>query len=193
MKPKSLLISTLLVASSHTLGDSSAYRHVALLVDQVKPELANEEGIGPVVRTLAYTISRADAISNRLSKHWQLGIGYSYVEDRDPVNVIYENGIGEESSIEGGRLWGTYGVGKFWSNGAYLRAGAGAAYFLLNRDVKDCADCERERMNINLEPYAAFSAGACDDGGCLELEYRRFFSDALTSGVALSLGVVRSF
>lgn len=168
------------------------YGGYTILNDRVDAAVVEKQHTGPLIRTIAFVGTRRFDTDSWFSFYRQIGIGYSWLDDRQPYYVTYENGTGDESQVEGLRLWGSLGVSKTFAQNSYFRAGVGAAYFWLNRDVKDCADCDAERIDINLEPYIELGVSLCAQSNvCLELERRQFYTSGLTNGSSFALSFVK--
>lgn len=167
------------------------YGGYVVIDDRADSDLMSRQHIGRDILTAGLHVARTYDTGYPFSTYIQKGVGVTLAHDLEPVYATYSNGISEESSIDGARIWAGFGLGKEFLDHSYFYLVAGAAYFMLMRTIDNCSGCSSERINVNLEPFLQLGLHLCEEGVCLNLEQRKYYTTGLVNGTSLSFVFIK--
>lgn len=168
-------------------------KQVGLYVESVvlSQPAAEKHGIGEQLSSVGMSVAIRKIWLGDTAFQYSLGAGVTLGEDEDSFSQQVSQGFGsekvEESSILGFSGYGDIGHSAEFFHTVRSYIGIGSSYFSIERQILDCADCERQEIDLSFAPYARLGAEYCSKKYCTQLSYRQFITDEFNSAVSISI------
>lgn len=168
-------------------------KQVGIYVESVELEIeaAEASGIGSNLRSIGMSVAIRKPWLEDSAFQYSLGAGLSIGKDEESFSQQVTQGFGagedHESSILGFSGFADIGHSAEFFDRVRSYAGIGASYFSVERQIADCANCERQEIDLPFGPYAKLGMEYCSSKHCLQVNYRQFISDEFNSGIFISL------
>lgn len=167
-------------------------KQVGIYVESVELEInaAETYGIGSNLKSIGMSVAIRKPWLRDSAFQYSLGAGLSMGKDEESFSqqVTQGFGAGEEhkSSILGFSGFADIGHSAEFFGSVRSYAGLGASYFSVERQITDCANCERQEIALPVAPYAKLGMEYCSSKHCLQVNYRQFISTEFNSGIFIS-------
>lgn len=182
----------LLVLVGITPFSQALEKQVGIYVESVELDVgaAETSGIGSNLKSIGMSIAIRKPWLQDSAFQYSLGAGLSIGKDEESFSQQVSQGFGDgeehDSSILGFSGFADIGHSAEFFEKVRSYAGVGASYFSIERQIPNCADCEREEIDLPIAPYAKLGVEYCSSKHCLQLNYRQFISTEFVSGIFIS-------
>lgn len=167
-------------------------RQVGLYVESVvlSQPTAEKLGIGEQLGSVGMSVAIRKAWLADTAFQYSLGAGVTLGKDENSFSQEVSQGFGqekvEESSILGFSGYGDIGHSAEFFQNIRSYVGIGSSYFSIDRQILDCADCERQEIDLSFAPYSRIGAEFCSKKYCTQVSYRQFLTDEFNSAISVS-------